>query len=75
MGNELTLKAMHMKWTDIWLIAEELEAAHPDIDIPNVRFTDLKHMVCDLEEFTGEPAHCNEKLLEAIQAAWIQERE
>lgn len=64
-----------MKWTDIYDIAAALEEAHPDTDNINLRFTDLHHWVVSLPEFDDDPKRSNEKILEAIQAAWIEERE
>ncbi len=62
-----------MKWTDSLRVAEELADQHPDIDPKTVRFTDLMQWVLDLEDFNDDPAHCGEKILEAIQLAWIDE--
>jgi len=62
-----------MKWTDITAIAEALYDKHPDIDPLSVRFTDLHRWVCELEDFDDEPNRSGEKILEAIQAAWIEE--
>ncbi|MBT4921998.1 MAG: Fe-S cluster assembly protein IscX [Rickettsiales bacterium] len=64
-----------MKWTDIYRIAEDLEDKHPGVDNINLRFTDLHKWVMELEDFNDEPDASNEKILEAIQAAWIEERE
>lgn len=64
-----------MKWTDIQRIAEELEDAHPDVDNVNLRFTDLHRWIIALDGFDDDPTRSNEKILEAIQAAWIEERE
>jgi FeS assembly protein IscX len=64
-----------MKWTDIRDIAIELEEAHPDADVVNLRFTDLHKWVCALPGFDDDPKRSNEKILEAIQAAWLEERE
>jgi FeS assembly protein IscX len=64
-----------MKWTDINDIAIELDEAHPDVDPQYVRFTDLHDWVCALEGFDDDPEHSNEKILEAIQMTWIEERE
>jgi len=64
----------YMKWTDIHDIAMDLEDAHPNKDNINLRFTDLHKWVCDLEEFDDEPNNSNEKILEAIQMAWLEER-
>ncbi len=64
---------MSLKWTDTLEIAIALCDAHPDIDPLTVRFTDLRQWVMDLAEFNDDPAHCGEKVLEAIQMAWIDE--
>jgi FeS assembly protein IscX len=64
-----------MKWTDVRDIAIELEEAHPDADVVNLRFTDLHKWVCALPGFDDDPKRSNEKILEAIQAAWLEERE
>ena len=66
---------MGLRWTDVTRIAEELEDAHPDADIVNLRFTDLWKWVQALPEFDDDPNRSNEKILEAIQAAWIAERD
>lgn len=63
-----------MKWTDINDIAIELEDAHPEADNLNLRFTDLHRWVVELEGFEDDPSNSNEKILEAIQMAWIEER-
>ena len=62
-----------MKWTDINDIAIELADTHPDVDPLGVRFTDLRQWVMDLPAFDDDPAHCGEKILEAIQMAWLDE--
>lgn len=62
-----------MKWTDSLEIAIQLSEAHPDIDPKTIRFTDLREWVMALPEFDDDPAHCGEKILEAIQMAWIDE--
>jgi len=64
-----------MKWTDINDIAIELFDAHPDIDPVGIRFTDLRAWVMALEGFDDDPERSGEKILEAIQAAWIEEAE
>ena len=66
---------MTLKWTDSLDIAIELDENHPDVDPRVLRFTDLHAWVCALEEFEDDPSHSNEKILEAIQMAWIEERE
>ena len=62
-----------MKWTDSQQIAEALFDKHPEIDPKTVRFTDLMEWVMALQGFNDEPEHCGEKILEAIQLAWIDE--
>ncbi|MBL8513854.1 MAG: Fe-S cluster assembly protein IscX [Betaproteobacteria bacterium] len=62
-----------MKWTDSLEIAIQLTDAHPDIDPKTIRFTDLRQWVMALPEFDDDPARCGEKILEAIQMAWIEE--
>ncbi|MGB1140168.1 MAG: Fe-S cluster assembly protein IscX [Halioglobus sp.] len=64
-----------MQWTDINDIAIELADGHPDVDPLTVNFVDLRDWVLALDGFEGDPAHCGEKILEAIQAAWIEEAE
>ena len=64
-----------MKWTDVLDIAIALEEAHPDADNVNLRFTDMHAWVCALPEFADDPQKSNEKILEAIQMAWIDERD
>ncbi|MDA9556921.1 Fe-S cluster assembly protein IscX [Vibrio sp.] len=62
-----------MKWTDINDIAIELCEQFPDIDPQTVRFTDLHQWVLDLDDFNDDPKRCNEKILEAIMLAWLDE--
>jgi FeS assembly protein IscX len=63
-----------LKWTDVQDIAIELEEAHPEADVVNLRFTDLWKWVQALPDFEDDPKKSNEKILEAIQAAWLEER-
>ena len=62
-----------MHWTDINDIAIDLLEAHPGADPLGVNFVDLRDWVLALPGFDDDPAHCGEKILEAIQAAWIEE--
>jgi len=62
-----------MKWTDVSDIAIELVEAHPDVDPRTIRFTDLHRWVMELPGFDDDPSRSGEKVLEAIQAAWIEE--
>ncbi|MES2552250.1 MAG: Fe-S cluster assembly protein IscX [Pseudomonadota bacterium] len=64
-----------MKWTDSQQIAEELYDKYPEIDPKTIRFTDLHAWVLGLDGFNDEPHKSGEKILEAIQLAWIDEAE
>lgn len=66
---------MALKWTDVNDIAIELYEAHPDIDPLTIRFTDLHRWVMEIEGFDDDPDRSGERILEAIQAAWIEEAE
>ncbi len=66
---------MGLKWTDSLDVAIELDEKYPDVDPTTVRFTDLREWVIGLEDFDDDPEHSGEKILEAIQMAWIEERE
>ena len=66
---------MALTWTDTLDIAIELDEAHPDVDPQYVNFVDLRNWVIALDEFDDDPNHSGEKILEAIQMAWIEERE
>ena len=62
-----------MKWTDIYDIAIELADAYPDTDPQYINFVDLRTWILALDDFEADPDRCGEKILEAIQAAWITE--
>jgi len=64
---------MQYRWTDVQDIAIELSEAHPEVDPQYVRFTDLHRFVCELENFEDDPKKSNERILEAIQMAWMEE--
>lgn len=64
-----------MKWTDSLQIAEALYDKYPDIDPKTIRFTDLYQWVQELDGFEDDPNKSGEKILEAIQLAWIDEAE
>lgn len=66
---------MSLKWTDTLDIALELDEQHPDVDPQYIRFTDLHQWVCDLEGFDDDPEASSEKILEAIQMTWIDEKD
>ena len=66
---------MGLRWTDIQDIAIELEESHPEADNVNLRFTDLHRWVTELPGFEDDPERSSEKILEAIQAAWLDERD
>ena len=62
-------------WTDVHEIAWRLADTHPDVDPLSVRFTDLHRWITELAGFSGDPRKSNEKILEAIQMAWLDERD
>jgi FeS assembly protein IscX len=64
-----------LKWTDVQDIAIELAEKYPDVDPATVRFTDLHNWVLELDGFADDPKRSGERILEAIQQAWIAERE
>lgn len=64
---------MSLYWTDVVDIAIELIEAKPDIDPRYVNFVDLRQWVMSLPDFDDAPDRCGEKILEAIQMAWIEE--
>ena len=64
---------MGLKWTDTQDIAIELYEKFPDVDPQYVNFPDMHQWICELEAFDDEPQRSGEKILEAIQQAWIDE--
>lgn len=62
-----------MKWTDVQAIAIELAELHSEVDPRSIRFTDLRRWVLELPGFDDDPERSGEKVLEAIQQAWIDE--
>ena len=66
---------MSLKWTDSLDIAIELSDNNPDIEPLTIAFPQLMEMVMNIEGFDDAPEHCGERILEAIQMAWIEEQE
>ncbi len=62
-----------MRWTDVREIAASLAERHPGVKPLAVRFTDLHRWACELPGFADDPERSNEKILEAIQMAWLDE--
>ena len=62
-----------MKWTDVSSIAEALAEKYPEVDPATVRFVDLHNWVVALDGFNDDRSRGGERILEAIQAAWIDE--
>lgn len=62
-----------LKWTDTLDVALALLESHPELDPRYIRFTDLHAWVMALSDFADDPNRSNEKILEAIQMAWIEE--
>ena len=65
---------MKLNWTDIEDIAILLMENHDDVNPLSVRFTDLHRWVTELPGFEDDPKKSNEKILEAIQMAWLEEK-
>jgi FeS assembly protein IscX len=66
---------MKLCWTDVTDIAISLDEKYPDVDVANIRFTDLFNYIITLEDFDDDHKKCNEKILEAIQMKWLEEVE
>jgi FeS assembly protein IscX len=64
---------MGLKWKDSREIAIALADAHPDVDPRYIRFTDLHRWICELPDFDDDPNRSGEKILEAVQMAWLDE--
>ena len=63
-----------ISWTDSLEIAISLEETHPDIDPITINFVELRELVMALEDFNEGNTNCGEKVLEAIQMCWIDEK-
>ena len=64
-----------MKWIDTYEIVDSLIDKHPEVDPNKILFTDLRNLISNLEGFDDEFDKCNERILEAIQALWIEEED
>lgn len=64
---------MALHWTDSLDIALELIERHPDCNPATINFVDLRNKIMQLPDFNDNPEHCGEKILEAVQMAWIAE--
>ena len=62
-----------MKWLDTRDIAIALAEKHPEVDPLRINFVELRDRVMALEGFNDDPGRSGEKILEAIQMAWIEE--
>lgn len=62
-----------MKWSDISQIAEALYDKYPDVDPTTVRFVDLHNWIVELDGFDDDHKRGGERVLEAVQMAWIDE--
>lgn len=69
------MSAPTFTWTDVREIAIRLAETKPDVDPLTIRFTDLHRWITELDGFAGDPKQSNESILEAIQMAWIDERD
>lgn len=66
---------MGLKWTDTLDIAIELDEKYPDLDPLKINFVDLHQWITELDDFDDDPERSGERILEAVQMAWIEERE
>jgi len=66
---------MQLKWTDTQDIAIALYDKFPEVDPQYVNFPEMYKWILKLEDFADDPKHSGEKILEAIQQAWIDEAE
>jgi FeS assembly protein IscX len=64
---------MKISWSDILEIAIELSETYPEVDPQWISFPDLHKKICNLKNFDDNPQNSNEKILEAIQMAWMDE--
>lgn len=64
---------MGIKWIDTQAIAIQLAEQFPEVDPQYVNFLDLHQWVCKLDDFDDDPNRGGERILEAIQMAWIEE--
>ncbi|MCH2105050.1 MAG: Fe-S cluster assembly protein IscX [Planctomycetes bacterium] len=69
------MSADPVTWSDVHEIAYRLYEAEPELDPLTLRFTDLHQKIVSLEGFSSDPMDSNEGILEAIQMAWVEERE
>ena len=66
---------MVLKWVDSLEIAIELDETYPDVDPKSVNFVDLRQWIMGLDDFDDDPEHSGERILEAVQLAWMEEKE
>lgn len=66
---------MSLKWVDVQEIAIQLADTYPELNPLTINFVELRQKVMELPDFTDDPNRCGEKVLEAIQSAWIEESE
>lgn len=65
---------MTLKWIDVQEIAMQLSDIYPEVDPLTINFVDLRQRIMQLPDFDDDPDRCGEKVLEAIQGAWIEEK-
>jgi len=66
---------MSLRWSDSLDIALDLIELYPEVDPTQLHFVQLRQWILDLDNFDDDPAHCGERVLEAVQLAWISEAE
>ncbi len=72
---KISFKVFFMNWTDSLDIAMALDEAYPEVNPSIVNFVDLRRMIVTLDEFDDDANKSGEKILEAIQMNWIEEKE
>ena len=63
-----------ISWTDSLEIAISLGGGDPNIDPLTINLVKLRELVMALEDFNEGNTNCGEKVLEAIQMCWIDEK-
>lgn len=66
---------MSYGWNDVQRIAEELAESHPEIEPYTVGFVQLQQMIKQLPDFDDTSGRVGEKVLEAVQTLWSEERQ
>ena len=66
---------MKLTWQDPRAIGELLYEEHEDVDPLSISFVKLHEWITELPGFDDDPEASSEKVLEAIQMTWLDERD